>query len=70
MLARLAVGPSILAVVAALALGAAPAEAQRLSRSPTIGVYIPTSELVKASQGQKHDLLREYGSLATGIGDV
>jgi hypothetical protein len=53
MLARIAVGPSILAAVAALALGAAPAEAQRLSLSPTIGVYIPTSELVKASQGEE-----------------
>ena len=53
MFARLAVGPSILAAVAALALGAAPAEAQRLSLSPTIGVYIPTSELVKATQGEE-----------------
>ncbi len=53
MFARIAVGPSILAAVAALALGPAPAEAQRLSLSPTIGVYIPTSELVKASQGQE-----------------
>jgi opacity protein-like surface antigen len=53
MFARIAVGPSLLAAVAALALGAAPAEAQRLSLSPTIGVYIPTSELVKASQGEE-----------------
>ena len=53
MFARFAAGPSILAAFAALALGAAPAEAQRLSISPTIGVYIPTSELVKASQGQE-----------------
>jgi Outer membrane protein beta-barrel domain len=51
MLARCAVGPSLLAV-AALAIGAAPAKAQRLSLSPTVGVYIPTSELVKATQGQ------------------
>ena len=53
MFARFVAGPSILAAIAALALGAAPAEAQRLSISPTIGVYIPTSELVKASQGQE-----------------
>lgn len=53
MFVRIAAGPSILAAVAALALAAAPAEAQRLSLSPTIGVYIPTSELVKASQGQE-----------------
>jgi hypothetical protein len=52
MSARFAVGPSLLAA-AALAFGAAPAEAQRLSLSPTVGVYIPTSELVKATQGQE-----------------
>jgi hypothetical protein len=40
-------------VAAALALAAAPAEAQRVSLSPTIGVYIPTSELVKAAEGQE-----------------
>ncbi len=51
MFARFAAGPSLLAAITALLLGAAPAEAQRLSISPTIGVYIPTSELVKASQG-------------------
>jgi hypothetical protein len=38
---------------AVLALAAAPAEAQRVSLSPTIGVYIPTSELVKAAEGQE-----------------
>jgi hypothetical protein len=39
-----------------LALGvsaAASAEAQRVSLSPTIGVYIPTSELVKAANGEE-----------------
>jgi hypothetical protein len=30
-----------------------PAIAQKLSLSPTIGVYIPTSELVKAANGQQ-----------------
>jgi hypothetical protein len=53
MSARIAVGPSILAALATLTLAAAPAEAQRLSLSPTIGVYIPTSELVKATQGEE-----------------
>ena len=53
MLARRTVGPSLLAAVAALGLAASPAQAQRLSLSPTIGVYIPTSELVKASQGEE-----------------
>ena len=52
MLARFAVGPGLLAA-AALALPAAPAEAQRVSLSPTIGVYIPTTELVKAAGGQE-----------------
>ena len=36
-----------------VALFAAPAGAQKLSLSPTIGVYIPTSELVKAANGQE-----------------
>jgi hypothetical protein len=31
---------------------ATPAAAQRLSLSPTIGVYIPTTELVKAANGE------------------
>jgi Outer membrane protein beta-barrel domain len=36
-----------------LALAAAtPAAAQRLSLSPTVGVYIPTSELIKAANGE------------------
>jgi hypothetical protein len=30
-----------------------PATAQRISLSPTIGVYIPTSELIKAANGQE-----------------
>ena len=52
MFARLAVLPGVLA---ALAVAAAPsaAAAQRLSLSPTIGVYIPTSELVKAAEGEE-----------------
>jgi hypothetical protein len=45
-------------VICAGALGlvassAAPAVAQRVSLSPTIGVYIPTSELVKAANGEE-----------------
>jgi hypothetical protein len=32
---------------------AAPASAQRLSISPTVGVYIPTSELLKAANGEE-----------------
>jgi hypothetical protein len=53
MFARLAVVPGVLAAFAALALGPASAAAQRVSLSPTIGVYIPTSELVKAAEGQE-----------------
>ena len=39
--------------LAALAILPASAQAQRVSLSPTIGVYIPTSELVKAAEGQE-----------------
>ncbi|MDQ3136220.1 MAG: hypothetical protein M3Q93_01370, partial [Gemmatimonadota bacterium] len=43
---------AVLALALVLA-PAAPAVAQKLSISPTIGVYIPTSELVKAANGQE-----------------
>ena len=36
-----------------LLVSAGPALAQRLTLSPTIGVYIPTSELVKAANGEE-----------------
>ena len=36
-----------------LALAVTPLSAQRVSLSPTIGVYIPTSELVKAANGEE-----------------
>ena len=39
-------------VLLALSAAATPAAAQRLSLSPTIGVYIPTTELVKAANGE------------------
>ena len=50
--------PRFVAIVAGLvaagALATAPsAEAQRVSLSPTIGVYIPTSELIKAANGEE-----------------
>ena len=35
------------------AAAAAPVSAQRLSLSPTVGVYIPTSELLKAANGEQ-----------------
>src|SRR5918995_3048028 len=41
------------AVISTLAMLAQSAAAQRLSLSPTIGVYIPTSELVKAASGEE-----------------
>jgi hypothetical protein len=53
MFARISVVLSMLAGVVALAFSSSPAEAQRLSLSPTIGVYIPTTELVKAAQGEE-----------------
>jgi hypothetical protein len=39
--------------LSAAALSATPAVAQRLSLSPTIGVYIPTTELLKAANGEE-----------------
>jgi hypothetical protein len=52
--------------VLALALGlvvTGEASAQRVSLSPTIGVYIPTSELVKAANGQE---FKQEVALAVG----
>lgn len=51
------------ASVAALAVFAAPVFAQRVSLSPTIGVYIPTTELTKAASGQE---FKQEISLAVG----
>ena len=53
MFARFALLPGAIAALAAVALAPASAEAQRLSLSPTIGVYIPTSELVEAAEGEE-----------------
>lgn len=44
---------SPLILIGALAALSRPALAQRVSLSPTIGVYIPTSELVKAANGEE-----------------
>jgi len=44
-------------------LVASPAAAQKLSLSPTIGVYIPTTELVKAASGQE---FKQEVALAVG----
>jgi hypothetical protein len=57
-----------LARVVALAIAAAPlpvvsATAQKVSISPTIGVYIPTTELVKAANG---DEFKQEVGLAVG----
>ncbi|HEY7611430.1 MAG TPA: hypothetical protein VH764_00435 [Gemmatimonadales bacterium] len=51
MSSRLAVLPGILVALASLIPAAG--QAQRVSLSPTIGVYIPTSELVKAAEGEE-----------------
>jgi hypothetical protein len=40
-------------LLSTMAVQATPAAAQRVSLSPTIGVYIPTSELIKAANGQE-----------------
>ena len=49
--------------LAALAILPASAQAQRVSLSPTIGVYIPTSELVKAAEGQE---FKQEAALSVG----
>jgi hypothetical protein len=46
---RMLIGLSLLSAISA----ATPLAAQRMSLSPTIGVYIPTSELVKAASGEE-----------------
>jgi len=53
-------GPCVLGFLACFATTAA---AQRVSLSPTIGVYIPTSELVKAANGQE---FKQEVALAVG----
>jgi hypothetical protein len=46
-------GSALWALGLGLAVGTTPAAAQKLSLSPNIGVYIPTSELIKAANGQE-----------------
>ena len=53
---------TVLALAATLSQ-AVPAVAQKLSISPTIGVYIPTSELLKAANG---DEFKQEIGLAVG----
>jgi hypothetical protein len=48
---RLVIGACTLSTT--LALAVTPLSAQRVSISPTLGVYIPTSELVKAANGEE-----------------
>lgn len=48
---RLVIGACTLSTT--LALAVTPLSAQRVSISPTFGVYIPTSELVKAANGEE-----------------
>jgi hypothetical protein len=51
------------ALVLAVALAPTSAMAQKLTLSPTIGVYIPTTELVKAANGQE---FKQEVALAVG----
>jgi hypothetical protein len=48
---RLVIG--VCTLTSAFVLAVTPVSAQRVSLSPTIGVYIPTSELVKAANGEE-----------------
>jgi hypothetical protein len=50
---RSLLGPFLCAVAAGVTVSATPASAQRLSLSPTVGVYIPTTELLKAANGEQ-----------------
>ena len=62
---------SAVAAAAALALGTAPLAAQSLTIAPNLGVYIPTSELVKAAGGEefKQEIsLLVGGRLGIGFG--
>jgi hypothetical protein len=52
-MSRRALGPVLCAFTLELAVAVTAAAAQQLSISPTIGVYIPTSELLKAANGQE-----------------
>ncbi len=52
-MSRRTIGSSLCDLMIGLAVCVTPAGAQRVSLSPTIGVYIPTSELVKAANGQE-----------------
>ena len=63
MFARLTGLPGVVTAIAAVALVPASAQGQRLSLSPTIGVYIPTSELVKAAEGEE---FRQEVALSVG----
>lgn len=50
----------------ALAAGARPAAAQKLSLSPTIGVYVPTADLYKVATGGTEEAFRPELSITLG----
>jgi Outer membrane protein beta-barrel domain len=50
---RASVAVLVCATIAGVGASAAPAAAQKVALSPTVGVYIPTSELIKAANGQE-----------------
>jgi hypothetical protein len=62
-MSRRVLGTSLCALTVGLSLYASPARAQKVSLSPSIGVYIPTSELVKAASGQE---FKQEVALAVG----
>ncbi|HEU4699093.1 MAG TPA: hypothetical protein VFS40_07935 [Gemmatimonadales bacterium] len=53
-------------VALALAAGARPAAAQKLSLSPTIGIYVPTADLYKVATGTTEETFRPELSLTLG----
>lgn len=52
-MSRRVLSTALCAVLALMAVDATTAAAQRVFLSPTVGVYIPTSELVKAASGEE-----------------
>ena len=65
-MSRSFLGSVLCAVAAGVVVSATPASAQRLSISPTVGVYIPTTDLVKAVNGAQFDQRQQIGIAVGG----
>lgn len=65
-MSRSFLGTFLCAVAAGVTVSATPASAQRLSISPTVGVYIPTTDLLKAVNGGQFDQKQQIGIAVGG----